>query len=119
VAGRNLGAMTARERLAYRRSVVGFIWQQSSRNLLPYMTARQNVLLPMRSGPNPRAFDDLQSAVLVTSPAGVRMLMIPVPASSWFHVGLKVSVFPGPAEPGGAANLTGRPAVSTVDSSSE
>jgi ABC-type lipoprotein export system ATPase subunit len=48
VAGHNLGAMTATERLAYRRSVVGFIWQQTSRNLLPYMTARQNVLLPMR-----------------------------------------------------------------------
>jgi ABC-type lipoprotein export system ATPase subunit len=48
VAGHNLGAMTAQERLAYRRSVVGFIWQQTSRNLLPYMTARQNVLLPMR-----------------------------------------------------------------------
>jgi len=48
VAGRNLGAMTAHQRLAYRRSTVGFIWQQTSRNLLPYMTARQNVLLPMR-----------------------------------------------------------------------
>jgi len=48
VAGRNLGAMTAQERLAYRRKVAGFIWQQASRNLLPYMTARQNVLLPMR-----------------------------------------------------------------------
>jgi putative ABC transport system ATP-binding protein len=48
VAGRNLGAMTAKDRLAYRRRVAGFIWQQTSRNLLPYMTARQNVLLPMR-----------------------------------------------------------------------
>jgi ABC-type lipoprotein export system ATPase subunit len=48
VAGQNLGVMTAHERLAYRRGVVGFIWQQTSRNLLPYMTARQNVLLPMR-----------------------------------------------------------------------
>ena len=48
VAGRNLGAMTAQQRLAYRRSVAGFIWQQTSRNLLPYLTARQNVLLPMR-----------------------------------------------------------------------
>ena len=48
VAGHHLGAMSARQRLAYRRSVVGFIWQQTSRNLLPYMTARQNVLLPMR-----------------------------------------------------------------------
>jgi len=48
VAGHDLSAMNAQERLAYRRSVVGFIWQQTSRNLLPYMTARQNVLLPMR-----------------------------------------------------------------------
>jgi ABC-type lipoprotein export system ATPase subunit len=50
VAGRNLAAMTAQQRLAYRRSVTGFIWQQTSRNLLPYMTARQNILLPMRLG---------------------------------------------------------------------
>jgi ABC-type lipoprotein export system ATPase subunit len=48
VAGQNLGAMNPTRRLAYRRSVVGFIWQQTSRNLLPYLTARQNVLLPMR-----------------------------------------------------------------------
>src|ERR1700734_2215847 len=48
VAGRNLGAMTAKDRLAYRRGVAGFIWQETSRNLLPYLTARQNVLLPMR-----------------------------------------------------------------------
>jgi ABC-type lipoprotein export system ATPase subunit len=48
VAGHDLGAMTGQERLAYRRSVAGFIWQQTARNLLPYMTARQNVLLPMR-----------------------------------------------------------------------
>jgi ABC-type lipoprotein export system ATPase subunit len=48
VADHNLGAMTAKEQLAYRRSIVGFIWQQTSRNLLPYLTARQNVLLPMR-----------------------------------------------------------------------
>jgi predicted ABC-type transport system involved in lysophospholipase L1 biosynthesis ATPase subunit len=34
--------------LAYRRQVVGFIWQQTSRNLLPYLTAQQNVELPMR-----------------------------------------------------------------------
>jgi ABC-type lipoprotein export system ATPase subunit len=47
VAGEDLGSMTARERLVYRRRVVGFIWQQTSRNLLPYLTGRQNVLLPM------------------------------------------------------------------------
>jgi ABC-type lipoprotein export system ATPase subunit len=48
VAGHDLAAMSARQRLAYRRRVVGFVWQQTSRNLLPYLTAQQNVELPMR-----------------------------------------------------------------------
>jgi putative ABC transport system ATP-binding protein len=40
--------MSARQRLAYRRSVVGFIWQQTARNLLPYLTASQNVDFPLK-----------------------------------------------------------------------
>ncbi|MGD0607431.1 MAG: ABC transporter ATP-binding protein [Streptosporangiaceae bacterium] len=48
VAGHDLAAVNARQRLAYRRRVVGFIWQQTSRNLLPYLTAQQNAELPMR-----------------------------------------------------------------------
>src|SRR5690348_3411362 len=48
VAGHDLAAMSTRQRLAYRRGVVGFVWQQTSRNLLPYLTAQQNVELPMR-----------------------------------------------------------------------
>src|ERR1700731_1446005 len=48
VAGDDLAAMSSRQRLAYRRRTVGFIWQQTSRNLLPYLTAQQNVELPMR-----------------------------------------------------------------------
>ncbi|MGW3955137.1 ABC transporter ATP-binding protein [Streptomyces sp. NPDC004752] len=47
VAGRDLLAMTAKDRLAYRRDIVGFVWQQTSRNLLPYLTAAQNVALPL------------------------------------------------------------------------
>lgn len=31
----------------YRRSKVGFVWQQSSRNLIPYMNAQANVELPL------------------------------------------------------------------------
>ena len=31
----------------YQRSKVGFIWQQTSRNLIPYLTALENVELPM------------------------------------------------------------------------
>ena len=48
VAGHDLGALSARDRLGYRRRQVGFVWQQASRNLLPYLTARQNVATPMR-----------------------------------------------------------------------
>ncbi len=48
VAGHDLAVMSARDRLSYRREVVGFIWQQTSRNLLPYLTASQNVIMPMR-----------------------------------------------------------------------
>jgi ABC-type lipoprotein export system ATPase subunit len=48
VDGHDLAALTAGQRLAYRRRTIGFIWQQTSRNLLPYLTAQQNVDLPMR-----------------------------------------------------------------------
>ncbi|MEH1013031.1 ABC transporter ATP-binding protein [Micromonospora sp. CPCC 206060] len=48
VADYDLLALSARRRLSYRRKVVGFVWQQTGRNLLPYLTARENVELPMR-----------------------------------------------------------------------
>ncbi|MEM9035255.1 MAG: ABC transporter ATP-binding protein [Actinomycetota bacterium] len=49
VGGVELTATTERELHRYRRSTVGFVWQQSSRNLLPYLTAVDNVALPMRA----------------------------------------------------------------------
>ncbi|MFF1480713.1 ABC transporter ATP-binding protein [Streptomyces sp. NPDC058301] len=48
VAGRDLLSMDAKARLDYRREVVGFVWQQTARNLLPYLTAAQNVSLPLQ-----------------------------------------------------------------------
>ena len=39
--------MTNREVVEYRRHEVGFIWQETSRNLLPYLSALENVELPM------------------------------------------------------------------------
>jgi ABC-type lipoprotein export system ATPase subunit len=48
VAGFDLLTMTPKRRLQYRRRTVGFVWQQTGRNLLPYLTARENVELPMR-----------------------------------------------------------------------
>jgi putative ABC transport system ATP-binding protein len=47
VAGYDLTALSASQRLRYRRGAVGFVWQQTERNLLPYLTAQENVELPM------------------------------------------------------------------------
>jgi ABC-type lipoprotein export system ATPase subunit len=48
VAGHDLLTMGARERLAYRRSTVGFLWQQTARNPARPSDRRRNIELPMR-----------------------------------------------------------------------
>jgi putative ABC transport system ATP-binding protein len=48
VAGQDLLQMTGRQLDLYRRCQVGFIWQQTTRNLIPYLTALENVELPQR-----------------------------------------------------------------------
>src|SRR5258707_5116245 len=51
----NLLEMHRREQVNYRRREVGFVWQQTARNLLNYLTAQENVELPMSlSGVNGR-----------------------------------------------------------------
>ncbi len=47
VAGYDLGRLGSAERTRFRRRVIGFVWQQTGRNLVPYLTAAQNVELPM------------------------------------------------------------------------
>jgi putative ABC transport system ATP-binding protein len=47
VAGYELSQIGRRDRTRYRRRVVGFVWQQTARNLLPYLSAVENVELPM------------------------------------------------------------------------
>jgi putative ABC transport system ATP-binding protein len=49
VAGRDLLTLTPAERLDYRRTTVGFVFQQTAANLLPYLTAAENVALPLRA----------------------------------------------------------------------
>ena len=50
VAGVDLTTMTRKTRLHYHRRVVGFVWQQTERNLVPYLTIADNVLLAMQIG---------------------------------------------------------------------
>ncbi|MEO6116757.1 MAG: ABC transporter ATP-binding protein [Pseudolysinimonas sp.] len=47
VAGRTIGTLTPAQRVDYLRSGVGFIWQQTARNLLPYLSIAENIALPM------------------------------------------------------------------------
>lgn len=50
----NLLELTRRDQTLYRRREVGFVWQQTARNLLPYLTAEENVELPMALNGVPR-----------------------------------------------------------------
>jgi len=54
VDGHNLLTMGARARARFRRHTVGFVWQQTSRNLLPSLTAAQNVAVPLAIARVPR-----------------------------------------------------------------
>lgn len=47
VDGKNLFKLSDRELVDYKRSTVGFVWQNNARNLLPYLTAYENIMTPM------------------------------------------------------------------------
>ncbi len=47
VDGKNLFKLTEQELAEYKRTTVGFVWQNNARNLLPYLTAAENVQMPM------------------------------------------------------------------------
>ena len=47
VDGKNLFTMTEKELVLYKRDTVGFVWQNNARNLLPYLSALENIMLPM------------------------------------------------------------------------
>jgi len=47
VAGSNLFTMTEKQLVLYKRDTVGFVWQNNGRNMLPFLSALENVMLPM------------------------------------------------------------------------
>jgi putative ABC transport system ATP-binding protein len=54
VEGNDLLAMKEKDRVDYRRHVVGFVWQQTSRNLVPYLSADENIALSLAVAGVPR-----------------------------------------------------------------
>jgi ABC-type lipoprotein export system ATPase subunit len=75
VDGQNLLKFSQSQLTTYRREQVGFLWQQTTRNLLPYLTARENMALLMtlagRARSERRAWtDELLEAVGMTEYAG-------------------------------------------------
>lgn len=58
ISGYNIHELSEKEMVEYRKKTVGFVWQKSARNLFPYLTATENIELPMefsgRSGKEKR-----------------------------------------------------------------
>lgn len=50
VDGKDLFRMNERELAEYKQNTVGFVWQKTSRNLFPYLSAVRNVEVPMQFG---------------------------------------------------------------------
>lgn len=55
VGNRDLLNISDRELVLYRRQEVGFVWQSTSRNLVPYLNVRDNIELPMAIARVPRS----------------------------------------------------------------
>ncbi len=49
VNGKEIFKFTDKQLTDYRRRTIGFVWQTASRNLIPYLSAWDNVMLPMAS----------------------------------------------------------------------
>ena len=47
VDGYDMNKITEQQLVEYKRKTVGFVWQNNARNLVPYLNAVQNVMLPM------------------------------------------------------------------------
>ena len=52
VEGRDLGLLEIDELTYYRAERVGFVWQGTARNLVPYLTVLENVRLPAAVDPH-------------------------------------------------------------------
>jgi ABC-type lipoprotein export system ATPase subunit len=82
VNGRELLKLSDRELDDYRRTQVGFVWQQTGRNLLHYLTALENVEIPLRLMRQPAGERRKQACRLLEELGlGERLARLPVQLS--------------------------------------
>ena len=48
VDGKNLFTLSEKELVLYKQNTVGFVWQNNGRNMLPYLSALENIMRPMQ-----------------------------------------------------------------------
>ncbi|WBU39014.1 ABC transporter ATP-binding protein [Homoserinibacter sp. YIM 151385] len=67
VDGHDLLAMRGSERTRYRRRSVGYVWQETSRNLLPYLSVAENVAAVLAIGGTARRERPTRTAELLAA----------------------------------------------------
>jgi ABC-type lipoprotein export system ATPase subunit len=78
VGGEDLVTISEADMVTYRRKQVGFVWQQTGRNLIPYLDAVQNVEVPLiLDGASKRAARERASELLNAVGLGDRMDHLP------------------------------------------
>lgn len=48
VDGKNLFTMTEGELVRYKQETVGFVWQNNGKNMIPYLSALENIMIPLQ-----------------------------------------------------------------------
>jgi len=71
VDGKDLFKMSDKELVDYKIATVGFLWQNNARNLIPYLSAVENVMLPMQLN---RTNQDRGTVPLSSKNKGMRAL---------------------------------------------
>ncbi len=65
VDGKDLFKLNEKEYVKYKQETVGFVWQNNARNLFPYLTALENVMLPMLFNGNKKESKEERARMLL------------------------------------------------------
>jgi ABC-type lipoprotein export system ATPase subunit len=65
VDGKDLFKLTEKQMVTYKRETVGFVWQNNARNLIPYLSAKDNIELAQSLNKKPSSKTPLQLLEMV------------------------------------------------------